>query len=145
LGLGAKPVVLGTASAFQVIAAMLRITVIFVGICLVNTASAQTQIYKCTDANGGIVYSQLPCVTEEAVEAESEPTVTTNPEPAPAPAPVEVAQEEPELDESRAACKKRHRDAIDAIDAEIGREYSPDKAAQYKQRLLLLTRKLRDC
>ena len=141
MGLGAKPVVLGTASAFQVIAAMLRITVIFVGICLVNTASAQTQIYKCTDADGGIVYSQLPCVTEKAVEAESEPTVSTNPEPAP----TEVPEDEPESNTSSAACKKRHRDAIDAIDAEIGREYSPDKAAQYKQRLLLLTRKLRDC
>jgi hypothetical protein len=57
----------------------------------------------------------------------------------------EPPQEEPELQTNRSACRKRYRDAIDAIDAEIGREYSPDKAEQYKQRLLILTRKLRQC
>jgi hypothetical protein len=57
----------------------------------------------------------------------------------------EIPQEEPELETNGSACKKHYRDAIDAIDAEIGREYSPDKAEQYKQQLLLLTRKLRQC
>jgi len=57
----------------------------------------------------------------------------------------EVPIEEPELETSISTCKKHYRDAIDAIDAEIGREFSPDKAEQYKQRLLLLTRKLRQC
>ena len=57
----------------------------------------------------------------------------------------EIPKEEPELEIDRSVCKKRYRDAIDANDAEIGREYSPDKSEQYKQRLLLLTRKLRQC
>jgi hypothetical protein len=45
----------------------------------------------------------------------------------------------------RAECRKRIRDQIDAIDAEIARDFSPDKAKDYKQRLLALTRELREC
>jgi hypothetical protein len=110
-----------------------------VGFCLLNTASAQTQIHKCTDANGGTVYSQLPCVSQKPVESQK-------PEPEPeAKVESETPDEKPELETNKTACKKRYRDAIDTIDAEINRDYSPDKAEQYKQRLLLLTRKLRDC
>ena len=119
-----------------------RFGLIIVSFCLLNTASAQTQIHKCTDADGGVVYSQLPCVPQKPVEPDK-------PEPdaeAESATPVsEIPQEEPELKADRSACKKRYRGEIDAIDAEIGREYSPDKAEQYKQRLLLLTRKLRQC
>ncbi len=111
-----------------------RFGLIIVSFCLLNTASAQTQIHKCTDADGGVAYSQLPCAPQKSVESEkTEPDAKAE------------SQEEPELDTNRSACKKRYREAIDAIDAEIGREYSPDKAEQYKQRLLLLTRKLRQC
>ena len=111
-----------------------RFGLIIVGFCLLNTASAQTQIHKCTDADGGVVYSQLPCAPQKSVESEKTELSTT-----------EVPQEEPELETNRSACQKRYRDAIDAIDAEIVREFSPDKAEQYKQQLLLLTRKLRQC
>jgi len=116
---------------------------IVVSFCVLNTASAQTPIHKCTDADGGVVYSQLPCAPQKSVEAEK-----TDPEAKAESAETsipDIPQEEPELETDRSACKKRYRDAIDAIDAEIGREYSPDKAEQYKQRLLFLTRKLRQC
>jgi len=116
---------------------------IVVSFCVLNTASAQTPIHKCTDADGGVVYSQLPCAPQKSVESEK-----TDPEAKAESAETsipDIPQEEPELETDRSACKKRYRDAIDAIDAEIGREYSPDKAEQYKQRLLFLTRKLRQC
>ena len=128
----------------------LRSGLIIASFCLLNTADAQTHIHKCTDADGGVAYSQLPCTPQKPVEAEkSEPDVKAE-----STIPVsekqelstnEIAKEQPELETDRSACKRRHRDAIDAIDAEIVREYSPDKAEQYKQRLLLLTRKLRQC
>ena len=51
----------------------------------------------------------------------------------------------PRSSEQTAACKKRYRDAIDEIDAEILRDYRPDQAESYKQRLLVLTRQLRKC
>ena len=38
--------------------------------CLAGTASAQTQIHKCTDADGGVVYSQLPCASQESMESQ---------------------------------------------------------------------------
>lgn len=123
---------------------------IVVSFCLLNTANAQTQIHKCTDADGGVAYSQLPCTPQKTAESEkTEPDAKGE-----SAIPIsekkelstdEVPIEEPELETSRSTCKKRYRDAIDAIDAEIGREFSPDKAEQYKQRLLLLTRKLRQC
>ena len=118
--------------------------------CLLNTANAQTQIHKCTDADGGVVYSQLPCTPQKTVESKKIDPDAKAESAIPASerqelSTYETPQEEQELAANRSACKKRYRNAIDAIDAEIGREYSPDKAEQYKQRLLLLTRKLRQC
>lgn len=115
-----------------------------------STASAQTLIHKCTGADGGVEYSQLPCVSQKAVEpenAETDPasdseTLMRIEEDLPI---TELPEDEPEVETSDEACKKHYRDAIDAIDAEILREFSPDKAAGYKQRLLVLTRKLRQC
>ena len=90
-----------------------RFGLIIVSFCLLNTANAQTQIHKCTDADGGVAYSQLPCAAQKFIESEKmEPD---------AKAESAIPKEEPK------------------------REYSPDKAEQYKQRLLLLSRKLRQC
>jgi hypothetical protein len=57
----------------------------------------------------------------------------------------ETAEETQASQAEREACQKPIRDAIDVIDAEIGREYTPEKAEQFKQRLLELTRQLRQC
>ena len=118
--------------------------------CLLATVTVQAEIYKCTGADSGIVYSQLPCVPKNSVEPEKtepdERAETAQPVSAKRELPVtEHAQKEPKSEASRTACKKRFRDAIDAIDAEMGREYSREKGEQYKQRLLVLTRKLRQC
>jgi hypothetical protein len=115
-----------------------------------DSATAQTEIHKCADADGGIVYSQLPCEPQEPVileKTEPEPKAeTVPPESTKEILPLtEVPQETPESNADSSACKKLYRNGIDAIDAEIGREYTPEKADQYKQRLLVLTRKLRQC
>jgi len=44
-----------------------------------------------------------------------------------------------------AQCKKKHRDAIDAIDAEMRRGYSSEQGEVYRQRLRVLTEQLRAC
>ena len=127
-----------------------KVTALLAVLFLLDTASAQTEIHKCTDADGNEAYSQLPCMLQKIAEPEkTEPKAKTE---RATPVPVvqemltlDIPQEEPEQKIDRSACKKRYRDAIDVIDAEIGREYTADKAAQYKQRLLLLTRKLRQC
>ena len=58
-------------------------------LCLgfVTNTMAQTEIHKCTDADGGIVYSQLPCAPEvpdvveedeaDAVDEEAMPETET--------------------------------------------------------------------
>lgn len=79
------------------------------------------------------MYSQLPCSSAKPVDSEEMESIP------------EAPPEESQPDTSSSECKKRYRDAIDAIDAEIGREYSPDKAEEYKERLLQLTRRLREC
>ena len=124
--------------------------IIFFLTCAASATGAQTEIYKCKSADGGVMYSQIPCKDEVPAEAEEPAT----PEPVAEPVPIADTEESlpagtpPEdaaTSESRAACKKRYRDEIDAIDAEIRREYTKDKDAEYKQRLLALTRKLRAC
>jgi len=116
------------------------------------TATAQTPIHQCKDADGNVVYSQLPCKDEEPAQQEEEmpdaadPPVSQSPPLIPLEfAPPDDAQAASASAEGSAACKKRYRDAIDEIDAEIRREYTPDKDADYKQRLLALTRALRAC
>ena len=42
-------------------------------------------------------------------------------------------------------CKKRYRDQIDAIDAEMRRGYSSEQGEAYRERLRGLTQKLRAC
>lgn len=121
---------------------------VLLAFCVPHAAYAQAQIHKCTDADGGVVYSQLPCKDAEPADnnatEEPEPVESSEPESVVVATDQETTRSD-ESDESRAACKKRHRDAIDAIDAEIRREYSPEKDGEYKQRLLDLTRKLRAC
>lgn len=131
---------------------MLGMGLILAALGCMTAADAQTQIHKCTDADGVVAYSQLPCVSEQPEEPEetrpdtqvkdetSAPIVEEQSPPAPKP-----RQESSKSDSERSACRKRYRDAIDAIDAEIGRDYSPEKAEEYKQRLLPLTRQLRQC
>lgn len=118
----------------------IRLSLLLVSLCWLGTAGAQTPIHKCTEADGSVVYSQLPCVTQPKPETKPD----TKPESAsPVVAVTPPKEVEPKTDVS--SCKKRYRDAIDVIDAEIGRDYSPAKAEEYKQQLLLLTRKLRQC
>lgn len=119
-----------------------------------RSAEAQTEIHRCTGADGGVVFSQLPCEdsapkpkADEEPENEG-PTVDGSPDewnPFEADADFVPRADDPQAAAERAACKKKYRDAIDVIDAEILREYSPDKADDYKQRLLALTAELRRC
>lgn len=117
-------------------------------LCVPGLAFAQTTIHQCKDADGGVVYSQLPCKDEVPAKSD-EPEESTEPVQS-----ENAVAELPDTDdthvdersgERRSACKKRYRDEIDLIDAEIRREYTPEKDAEYKQRLLALTRKLREC
>ena len=113
------------------------------------TDNQATEIYKCTDEEGGIVYTQTPCEEPEtdndAEQSESRAEVD-DPNPIPEELFVQVEIESSRLaGEDLATCQKRFRDAIDLIDAEIRENYTPDLADEYKTRLLELTDGLRRC
>ena len=127
-----------------------RICLIIAGLCFFDVAGAQTEIHRCTDPDGGVVFSQLPCPAESPAKPEEAASgrevETAAPEFTDYESPlVEESQNPARSEEEVAACQKPIRDAIDAIDAEIGREYTPEKADEFKQRLLELTRQLRQC
>jgi hypothetical protein len=113
---------------------------------LVFSSLAQADIHRCTDAEGSIIFQQMPC-------AEPEPEQEETGEQAPT-AEVEASTEdvvarteppEPKSPELVAQCKKKYRDAIDGIDAEMRERYTPEQADDYKQRLRVLTEQLRAC
>ena len=128
----------------------IRVGVIVACSFWLHTATAQTEIHKCTGPDGGIVYSQLPCMPQkDAAPEKTEPDEKTEIV-QPISEELELSdnqdsQEEPKSAAARATCMKQYRDAIDVIDAEIGRDYSSEKSDQYKERLLVLTRQLRQC
>ncbi len=96
------------------------------------TSRAETHIYKCTDDAGNVAYLQLPCPAKPAAPAAeySEP------------APVQSSREPAE---PLADCKKRYRDQIDAVEAELFTTDVATMGETYKERLLALAQQLRAC
>jgi hypothetical protein len=110
----------------------------FVAIALATIgAQAAAEVFRCESPENGIVYQQTPCPAPEPDE----------PEPQEGASEAEEAEPEPEKPDSVAvvACKKPYRDAIDEIDAEMRRDYTPEQGEVYKERLRLLTERMRDC
>lgn len=106
---------------------------------LLACTDARAEVFKCTDADGGLTYQQTPCPEPKPENEEPEAAVETEEQTA------TVEASEPESPELIAQCKKKHRDAIDAIDAEMRRGYSSEQGEAYKKQLLALTEQLRDC
>ncbi len=134
----------------------MRFTLLIV-LLAVSGALADTQIHRCLLDDGTFAFQETPCPErDENIDYggdESEKPVAdddggdfVNPfdEPAVAPTPAESLPER--LSEDRAACEKKTRDAIDAIDLEMREtDYSEEQGTQYLADLLALTRQLRAC
>ena len=130
--------------------------VLFIVLTAGLVPAAHAEIFKCKDEYGNVAYLQTPCpvekveepaVTDDAeapiVEAtQREEVVESSPEPQPSEAQIPPSRRP---DEWLDVCKKRYRDQIDEIDAEIRTAFSPTLGDEYKARLKLLTRQLRAC
>ena len=108
------------------------------------SANADSEIYKCVDADGGVAYQQTPCpvvkAEVEVVEAVEAVAIVEAVEESPqAPAESNQAPEEVE------ACKDPLRDAIDEIEAEMLRGFSPEQGEEFKVKLRTLTQDMRAC
>ena len=115
---------------------------------LLACTDARAEVFKCTDEDGGLTYQQTPCPEPKQENDEAEATEETSnanevEEVADRPAAVDTA--EPTSPEALAQCKKKYRDAIDAIDTEMRLSYTPEQAEHYKQQLRGLTEQLRAC
>ena len=112
------------------------------------TPAAHAEIYKCKDEHGNVAYLQTPCPVEKP-----EATPVTQEADAEIAEPVQYEEVTESLSEPSSRrpgeqlkdCKKRYRDQIDEIDAEMLTAFSPEQGAEYKERLLALTKHLRAC
>jgi hypothetical protein len=123
---------------------MIRISIFLLFLLAVFAANADVKIYKCVDADGNIAYQQTPCpvVKEEAEVVEVVEVVEE----------VEVAEEAPQTPvasnqthQEIEACKDPLRDAIDEIEAEMLRGFSPEQGEEFKVKLRTLTQEMRVC
>lgn len=110
-------------------------------------ANADTEIHKCVDVDGNVAYQQTPCpVVKE--KQEEKPEVVEMPEQL-----EEIAEEElsqapvasNQTQEEVEACKDPLRDAIDEIEAEMLRGFSPEQGEEFKVKLRTLTEEMRAC
>lgn len=117
---------------------------------------AHAEIYKCTDENGNVSYQQTPCPAQKPEEPQatddeaSQPVEPLQDEYVPESTPEPQASEAQvrssrQPGESLDDCKKRYRDRIDEIDADIRTTFSPEQGGAYKEELLALTKQLRAC
>jgi len=138
----------------DLITALLSVSFILLTAALMPAAHAE--IYKCTDEYGNVAYLQTPCpakkVEETAVThdadariaeaAQGEEMTESSPEPQSTETHIPSSRQPGEPLED---CKKRYRDQIDKIDAEIPTALSPEQGEVYKERLIALTQQLRAC
>jgi hypothetical protein len=133
-----------------------RFILLFIAFIAVSPTATPAEIYKCIDEYGNVAYLQLPCPAESAEAAElnqdnaadvADPEQHQDTKESP-PAPETPAEQVPSsrrpgelLDD----CKKRYRDQIDEIDAEMRVAFSPEEGELFKEKLLALTRELRAC
>jgi hypothetical protein len=114
---------------------------------LVMSPAASAEIFRCADPEGGIVFQQTPCPQPAATEPTEAPATESGPARVPRqPAPVAQADEAAPPDpEMVAACKKRYRDEIDRIDAELREGFAPEEREPYRERLRALSQRLSQC
>jgi hypothetical protein len=95
------------------------------------------------DAEGNVAYQQTPCpvvkVKPEVEELAEQPEEAEEVEVLQAPAASNQSREEVE------ACKDPLREAIDEIEAEMLRGFSPEQGEEFKVKLRTLTQDMRAC
>lgn len=138
---------------------------VWAGLCLIalfaflrlEVAVAQTEIYRCKQADGTTAFQEQPCPAApektEAVEDASDNSQQSaddffafeNPFDAP-PGDAQEPQTESRPDSrERSLCEEQARDAIDAIEQEMLQQYSSEQRDDYLTRLRRHTAELRAC
>ncbi|MDH3273667.1 MAG: DUF4124 domain-containing protein [Gammaproteobacteria bacterium] len=85
------------------------------------------------------------CDANDLVETQEPPTTIPDATEEPTGYRAAPTAGDPRSGELTQQCKKRNRDQIDAIDAEMRRGYSSAQGEAYRERLRVLTQRLRNC
>jgi hypothetical protein len=121
---------------------MIRIPIFLLFLLSALSANADTEIHKCVDADGSIAYQQTPCPVEKQKAEVVEPAEQLEEVEEEVPqAPVASNQSHEEVEE----CKDPLRDAIDEVEAEMLRGFSPEQGEAFKVKLRTLTQEMRAC
>lgn len=137
-------------SGFSVVVALLVLAATSIG--------AEPEIHRCLHEDGTVAFQEMPCPEpKDPSESDSQGDKADLPpsddffdfvnpydEAEQAAVPTEAARPAPPS-KDRAECEKTTRDAIDAIDVELRKDYSEDASKAYLAELLELTRQLRAC
>ena len=126
---------------------MMRVVFTALSLLATQAATADVEIHKCVDADGNIAYQQTPCPVAKIEPQEAEQTVEAG-EVGEDVVPVDAVATQPvasRADEDIEACKQPLRDAIDDIEAEMLRGFSPEEGEQFKTELRTLTQQMRAC
>lgn len=113
-----------------------------------SAAGAVADIYSCPGDDGVMSYQDQPCAVPEPEDADGEAAADPLAEAEPrspqtvAESPQTVAPIDAEL---VAACKKRYRDEIDRLDAELANGVTADKLAEYRELARALSQQLSRC
>lgn len=106
------------------------------------TADVSAEIYVCEDDDGVTSYQDQPCPEPEPAAEVEDTAAGRNATREKLPAPEAAEPADPEL---VAACKKRYRDEIDRLDAELASGVAPDKLEEYREQARALSQRLSRC
>jgi len=111
---------------------------------MIAPQEAVAEIYACEGDDGVMSYQDQPCPEPEALaqDPEPEPDVMPSSPPQYLETPVPNRPVDPEL---VAACKKRYRDEIDRLDAELASGVATDKLEDYREEARALSQRLSRC
>lgn len=133
--------------------------ILLAAVTLFYCPDARADIYKCSDDDGNLTFQQTPCPKKKPVEESAEEMAALvadvaeqgaveSTQPTEGAARGEDAESLPghsQQSDLVELCKKKYRDAIDAIDAEMSQDFSSEQGEAYRQRLQILTKQLRAC
>ncbi len=107
-------------------------------------AEVSAEIYSCEGEDGVATYQDQPCPDPAPATADLEPEPVAEPADTPR-APEAPRTATPDDTELVAACKKRYRDEIDRLDAELASGAAADQLEDYRERARALSQQLSRC
>ena len=120
--------------------------VVLPAVLLFASQEAVAEIYACEGDDGVMSYQDQPCPEPAAPANDPKPEPESDMGPSSPPQLLETPVPDRPVDpELVAACKKRYRDEIDRLDAELAGGVAADKLQDYREEARALSQRLSRC